>query len=113
MLCYLSAMIHTTIGSFDTPQAAAYVGVTNIILLSLFIYALAPASGGHMNPIITFTTMLGGLTGFSRGLLYLIAQTAGAAGAGGLIRGSFGSLTKKYAITVDVIFDNLLTMQIL
>jgi hypothetical protein len=89
-LCYLSGMIHTTIGNFNTQQAAAYVGVTNIVLISLFIYGMAPASGGHINQIITFSTMTTGLTGFSRGILYLIAQTAGAALAGGLIRGSFG-----------------------
>lgn len=83
-------MIYITIGSFQTKQAAAYVGVSNIVLLSLFIYALAPASGGHINPIITFTTMLTGLTGFARGMLYMVAQLIGAGVAGGLIRGSFG-----------------------
>jgi glycerol uptake facilitator-like aquaporin len=64
--------------------------VTNTVLLALFIYALAPASGGHINPLITFTTMTAGLTGFSRGVLYLVAQTIGGALAGGLVRGSFG-----------------------
>jgi glycerol uptake facilitator-like aquaporin len=94
-MVYLSAMIHTTIGSFNTPQAAPYVGITNMFLISLFIWAMAPATGGHINPLITFSTMITGLTGFSRGLLYMIGQTAGAALAGGLIRGSFGhDLTK-------------------
>ena len=95
-LCYLSAMIDTTIGNLGTMQVAGYVGVTNIFLLTLFIYALAPSSGGHVNPLISFTTMITGLTGFSRGILYMIAQTAGAGLAGGLIRGSFGpALTKS------------------
>ena len=83
-------MIHTTLGSFDTKQVAAYVGVTNVFLISIFIYAMAPASGGHVNPIITFCTITTGLTGFARGVLYLIGQTAGAAVAGGLMRGSWG-----------------------
>jgi len=96
-MVYLSGLIHTTIGSFQTAQVAGYVGVTNIFLLSLFIYALAPSSGGHVNQMITFTTMTTGLTGFSRGILYLIGQTLGAALAGGLIRGSFGlQLSKQY-----------------
>lgn len=43
-----------------------------------------------MNPLITFATAVTSLTGFSRGVLYLLAQTMGAALAGGLIRGSFG-----------------------
>ena len=89
-MVYLSAMIHTTIDSFNTLQVAPYVGITNILLISLFIWAMAPSTGGHVNPLITFSTMITGLTGFSRGMLYLIGQTAGGALAGGLIRGSFG-----------------------
>ncbi|THV46661.1 hypothetical protein BGAL_0369g00080 [Botrytis galanthina] len=89
-LCYLSAFISIAIRNSDTTQIAAYVGVTNIFLLTLFICALAPASGGHMNPIITFATVITGLTGFPRGMLYIIGQTTGAALAGGLIRGSLG-----------------------
>ncbi|KAG0645026.1 Aquaporin PIP-type [Hyphodiscus hymeniophilus] len=96
-LVYLSAMIHTTIGSFNTLQAAPYVGITNIFLISLFIWAMAPSTGGHTNPLITFSTMVTGLTGFCRGTLYLIGQTAGAALGGGLIRGSYGrNLTQLY-----------------
>ncbi|KAI9647871.1 hypothetical protein NHQ30_004259 [Ciborinia camelliae] len=89
-LCYLSAFIGIAIRNSDTTQVAAYVGVTNIFLLTLFICALVPSSGGHLNPIITFATIITGLTGFSRGMLYMIGQTTGAALAGGLIRGSLG-----------------------
>lgn len=89
-MIYLSAMIHTTIGSFDTLQVAPYVGITNTFLISLFILAMAPATGGHINPLITFSTVVTGLTGFSRGILYMIGQTAGGALAGGLVRGSYG-----------------------
>ncbi|KAJ8067544.1 hypothetical protein OCU04_004885 [Sclerotinia nivalis] len=89
-LCYLSAFISIAIRNSDTAQVAAYVSVTNIFLLTLFICALAPGSGGHLNPIITFATIITGLTGFSRGVLYMIGQTTRAALAGGLIRGSLG-----------------------
>jgi glycerol uptake facilitator-like aquaporin len=89
-LCYLSALMHITIGSFNTSQVAGYVGVSNIVLIALFIYALSPSSGGHVNPVITFATITTALTGFSRGVLYMVGQTWGAAIAGGLIRGSFG-----------------------
>ncbi|RAL61438.1 hypothetical protein DID88_009368 [Monilinia fructigena] len=89
-LCYLSAFISIAIQNSDTTQVAAYVGVTNIVVLTLLICALAPSSGGHMNPIITFATIITGLTGFCRGVLYMIGQTIGAALAGGLIRGSLG-----------------------
>ena len=100
-LCYLSALIHITIGSFNTSQVAGYVGISNIFLLALFIYALSPASGGHVNPLITFATSVTALTGFSRGFLYLVGQTLGAAIGGGLIRGSFGAgLTQQYVALV-------------
>ncbi|KAH8820857.1 aquaporin-like protein [Xylogone sp. PMI_703] len=97
MQVYLSALIYITIGSFQTTQAAAYVGISNIFLISLFIYALAPASGGHVNSLITFATVVTGLTSFSRGVLYIVGQVAGAALAGGLLRGSFGpTLIQSY-----------------
>ena len=48
LLCYLSGMIDTTITNFGTPQGAAYAGVTNIFLLTLFIIAFAPGSGGQL-----------------------------------------------------------------
>ena len=66
-LCYLSGMIDVTLLGFNRAQAPAYVGVSNVVLLSLFIMATAPTSGGHINPLITFSTVLTGLTGFSRG----------------------------------------------
>ncbi|MCJ1418905.1 hypothetical protein MMC32_005256 [Xylographa parallela] len=95
-LTYLSALIDTTIGNFGTSQVAAYAGVTNIFLLSLLIYAISSSSGGHVNPLITFTTITTGLTPLPRGTVYMIAQTAGGAIAGGLIRGSFGyEMTQK------------------
>ncbi|KAI9812196.1 MAG: hypothetical protein M1827_004862 [Pycnora praestabilis] len=84
LLCYLSGLIDTTIGNFQTIQAPAYAGVTNIFLVTLFIMAAGPGSGAHLNSMITFATMVTGLTGFSRGILYIISQVLGAALAGGL-----------------------------
>ena len=107
LLIYVNGLIDTTITNFgtkqvgpccedthlhinDTQEVAAYAGISNIFLLTLFIMAIAPGSGGHINSLITFATMLCGLTGFSRGILYMAAQTIGAALAGGILRGVFG-----------------------
>ena len=49
LLCYLSGMIDTTITNFGTSQAPAYAGVVNIFLLTLFIMAFAPGSGGQFD----------------------------------------------------------------
>jgi glycerol uptake facilitator-like aquaporin len=90
-------MIDITLRNMGTQQVAGYVGISNIILVMLFIYALAPSSGGHVNPMITLATIWTGLTPFPRGVLYLVGQTCGAALAGGLIRGSLGpSLSITY-----------------
>jgi glycerol uptake facilitator-like aquaporin len=80
-----------------------------IFLPGLFIYALSPSSGGHVNPLITFATITTALTGFSRGSLYQIGQTQGAVIGGGLIRGSFGEeLTKQYVAPVASGFQELI-----
>ena len=97
-LCYVSALIDVTLENLQTTQVSAYVGLTNIFLLSLFIYACSPASGGHINPTITFATMTTGLIEFPRAILYICGQTIGGAIAGGLIKGSFGvAMTEKFA----------------
>lgn len=96
-LCYLSALIGITLVNLQTYQISGYVGIINAFLLSLFIYACSPSSGGHINPTITFATLTTGLIELPRAVLYMSGQTIGAALAGGLIRGSFGiELTQKY-----------------
>ena len=94
-LCYLSALIDITLAHFQTSAVGAFAGVSNIFLLALFIFAIAPASGGHINPLITFTTITTGLTSFQRGVLYMIGQTTGGAVAGGIIRGIFGPVLTR------------------
>ncbi len=97
----MSAMISITIQNLNTPQVAGYVGLSTVLIIMIFIYALAPSSGGHVNPMITLATVLTGLTSVPRGVLYMIAQTTGAALAGGLIRGSLGyDFTQLYVVIV-------------
>ena len=106
-LCYLSALIDITLVNLQTSQFPAYVGISNIFLLSLFIYACSPSSGGHINPTITFATLTTGLIEFPRAVLYLTGQTAGASLAGGLIRGSFGvDMTQKYD-KLEFVFEDI------
>jgi len=66
-LIFVSGQIGTTLMSYGTNQIGIYIIVVNTLLLSVFIYATAPASGGHVNPMITFTTMLAGLCPLPRG----------------------------------------------
>ncbi|KAJ9134569.1 hypothetical protein NKR19_g8595 [Coniochaeta hoffmannii] len=50
---YLSGQIRITLMNYQIIQLATYVGIYASLLLAIFIYATAPASGGHLNPTIT------------------------------------------------------------
>jgi len=54
------------------------IAIINGLLLALLIFAFAPGSGGHLNPMITFATMLTGHTQIYRGIVYIAAQVGGA-----------------------------------
>lgn len=64
----MGGQIAATIQSYGTPQVGAYIGISNLVMISIFIYAVAPASGGHMNPLITFAAVLTGLCSVPRGM---------------------------------------------
>ncbi|UKZ74480.1 hypothetical protein TrVFT333_002149 [Trichoderma virens FT-333] len=89
-MVFLSGQITATLESYGTPQVGGYIGISNIILLSTFIYATAPASGGHLNPMISFSAILTGLCSVPRGILYMCGQTLGGALAGGILLGVWG-----------------------
>lgn len=119
LLVFVAGQIAGTLSAYQTKFIGVYIGVSNIFLLSLFIYATAPASGGHINPVITFSTILCGICPVSRGehvakfrtdpkgVLYMICQVIGAALAGGILRGVWGiELAKTYHGGGGCFFDN-------
>lgn len=63
------------------------IAIAHVIILSFFILASAKASGGHLNPMISFATMVAGLTTPVRAALYIAAQTAAAVCGAGLLKG--------------------------
>jgi hypothetical protein len=66
----LTGQIGATLIGYGTPQIGAYIGLSNVLLLSAFIYATAAPSGGHLNPTITFCTMLSGICPVPRGVSF-------------------------------------------
>ncbi|KAK9369801.1 aquaporin TIP4-2 [Lipomyces kononenkoae] len=66
-------------------------GITNWLFLTLFIYALGPVSGAHLNPTITISTFCAGLITLPRLILYVTAQVSGATLAGLAVRSAYGS----------------------
>lgn len=77
-------------------------GASNTILLSLFIFAAGPVSGGHLNPTITIATFFSRLSTFPRAVLYVTFQVGGAGLGGLLVRASLD--TRDYKVggcTID------------
>ena len=59
--------------------------------ISVLAYAIAPISGGHINPAVTFAFMLLKGIGPILGLLYIAAQCVGAVLGASLVYGTFAS----------------------
>jgi glycerol uptake facilitator-like aquaporin len=69
---------------------AIFGGLINLVQIPLFIYALGPVSGGHVNPLITMITFTCRLSTLSRAILYIVAQSVGAVVSSFLLRASVG-----------------------
>ncbi|KVH16190.1 Aquaporin-like protein [Cynara cardunculus var. scolymus] len=48
------------------------------ITITILLLAVCPISGGHMNPVISFSAALVGLISLSRAFIYILAQCVGA-----------------------------------
>jgi hypothetical protein len=66
-------------------------GLTNWLLLSLFIVSFSNVSGGHLNPTITLATFFARLISFPRMVIYLVNQILGSTLAGLAIKAAYGS----------------------
>lgn len=66
---YISGNMSATLIRYGIDQTGGYIGFGNIALLSLFIYATGSATGGHLNPLVTFSAIFAGVLPVSRGLL--------------------------------------------
>ena len=95
------------LGSFDN---AAFLGplvggLTNWLLVTLFIYSFGAVTGGHLNPLITIGTFFARLCTLPRMVLYVSFQTAGGALAGLLVRASIG--TREFKIGGCYLFTEM------
>lgn len=70
--------------------ATALASVVNGVMISLFIIAGGPVSGGHFNPLITMGTFAARLAGAPRAVLYVGFQSLGAVVGGFMVRVSLG-----------------------
>lgn len=93
---YTSGLVAAGLGplvkatSLGPVAPAAFGALVNWVLISLFITAGGPISGGHFNPLITISTFAARLSIFPRTILYVAFQCVGAVIAGYLVRASLG-----------------------
>lgn len=82
-LTFLSISVSLQSGTSSKPTMA----ILQALVYSFATLAAAPISGGHLNPAITFTTLLTGQASLIRSVLYMVAQSLGAILAAVAIRG--------------------------
>lgn len=73
LMVLIGGELSATVVGYETAQIGAYIGISTALLLTTFIYATAPASGGHLNPLVSLATMCTGLCPVPRGEFYLQA----------------------------------------
>ncbi|PWW73642.1 aquaporin-like protein [Tuber magnatum] len=78
-------------GSSYSPITIAAAGGLSILLtLPLFIHAAGPASGGHINSMITIATFTAKLAALPRVIVYVFMQNLGGVAGGFLLRAGLG-----------------------
>src|SRR5258708_4163544 len=83
-LIFIGAGAGATAESAKTGQLG--VAWAHGLALMVIVYAWGSISGAHVNPAVTFGTLLAGRIGFVRAILYWIAQCLGAIAAAYLLR---------------------------
>lgn len=80
-------------GVYGTPQFLGPLvgGITNWLILMLFIYSFGAVSGAHLNPTITIATFFARLITLPRLILYVVAQVCGATLGGLALKTAYGS----------------------
>nr|GLL23612.1 aquaporin-like [Ipomoea trifida] len=62
----------------ETKTPNLIMSILIAIFATIIILALLPVSGGHVNPIISFSAALVGIISMSRAIIYIVAQCIGA-----------------------------------
>ncbi|KAK6143419.1 hypothetical protein DH2020_023767 [Rehmannia glutinosa] len=88
----LDTIVISTIES-DVKMPNLILSVLAAIIITILLLAVHPISGGHINPIISFSAAIVGLISMSRALIYIIAQCVG---------GVLGALALKAVVSSTI-----------
>jgi hypothetical protein len=111
---YTSGLVSAGLGplvkatSLGPVVPAAFGSMVNMVLISLFIFAAGPVSGGHFNPLITMSAFAARLAIFPRTILYVMFQSLGAVVAGFLVRASLGGKPEDLPLVTGCYIDTSL-----
>ncbi|KAK4377345.1 hypothetical protein RND71_003641 [Anisodus tanguticus] len=62
----------------DTKMPNLIMSILIAIVITILLLAVVPISGGHINPVISFSAGLVGIISMSRAIIYMVAQCLGA-----------------------------------
>ncbi|XP_071930652.1 uncharacterized protein [Coffea arabica] len=77
----------------DVKMPNLILSILLAIIIAILLLAVDPVSGGHINPIVSFSAGLIGLISMSRAIIYIIAQCAG---------GVLGALALKAVVSSNI-----------
>ncbi|CAN0837096.1 Aquaporin TIP1-3 [Linum grandiflorum] len=95
-----------------TPAGLIAASLSHAFALVVAVSAAANASGGHVNPAVTFAALIGGNITLLRGILYWIAQLLGSVVACLLLKYASGGLEMSaMAISAEMTRGNALVLE--
>eukprot|EP01038_Epipyxis_sp_PR26KG_P014808 gene14808-19894_t len=115
---YIHIAIVLTSQNFSYPPVA--IAILHAIMVCFFILQFAMSSGGHMNSLLTISTVFTGHTPLVRGVLYVLVQVLGAYLGAQVMRGSItedsintigfggcnsGDLSGRQALAIEFVFS--------
>ncbi|KAH6813312.1 hypothetical protein C2S51_022330 [Perilla frutescens var. frutescens] len=88
----LDTIVISTLES-DIKMPNLVLSVLAAVIITILLLAVHPVSGGHINPIISFSAALVGIISMSRAIIYIIAQCLG---------GVLGALALKAVVSSTI-----------
>jgi aquaporin PIP len=76
------------------------------LAISVLVYGIAPISGGHINPAVTFAFVTSGKMSIPTGISYVVAQCLGAICGASLVWGSAMSDALLQGTYLTLMYDN-------
>ncbi|KAH0720522.1 hypothetical protein KY284_005552 [Solanum tuberosum] len=73
----LDTIVISTLES-DTKMPNLILSILAAVIITILLLAVVPVSGGHINPVISFSAALVGIISMSRAIIYIMAQCVGA-----------------------------------